>query len=116
MRRKREGPILPGSRVGGFTGDREMQKRWRTAVFASIKASAKAVVMIALFTIMLANVGHAQAYKAPRTADGKPDWNGIWEALNTANWDLQDHAAEMASVVALGPACTIPAGAGWREG
>ena len=31
---------------------------------------------------------------APRTADGKPDLNGIWQAMNTANWDLQGHSAQ----------------------
>jgi hypothetical protein len=32
-------------------------------------------------------------YKAPRGADGKPDFNGIWQALNTANWNIEDHPA-----------------------
>ena len=27
-------------------------------------------------------------------ADGHPDLNGIWQALVTANWDLQDHEAQ----------------------
>jgi hypothetical protein len=61
-------------------------------------------------------VGQAQAYKAPRTADGKPDLNGIWEALNTANWDIQDHAARAGPVVALGAAFSVPAGLGVVEG
>ena len=26
---------------------------------------------------------------------GKPDFNGIWEANNTANWDIQDHPAQL---------------------
>jgi hypothetical protein len=37
----------------------------------------------------------AAAYRAPRTADGKPNLNGIWQAMNNANWDLEGHAAGM---------------------
>jgi hypothetical protein len=31
----------------------------------------------------------------PRSADGKPDLNGIWQALNTAAWDIQDHTGQL---------------------
>ena len=34
-----------------------------------------------------------------RTADGKPNLTGIWQAMNTANWDLQAHDAKMGPVV-----------------
>src|SRR5262249_27335010 len=34
------------------------------------------------------------AYSAPRTQDGKPDLNGIWQAFTTANWDILAHAAQ----------------------
>ena len=34
------------------------------------------------------------AYRAPRLADGHPDLNGIWQALVTANIDLQGHEAQ----------------------
>ena len=37
--------------------------------------------------------GQTASYKPPRMADGHPNLNGIWEALNTANWNLQDHPA-----------------------
>ena len=36
------------------------------------------------------------AYRAPRTADGKPNLNGIWQAMNTANWDLEAHGPQAA--------------------
>ena len=39
-------------------------------------------------------------------ADGRPDLRGIWQALNAANWDIQDHSA------ALG----VPAGQGVVNG
>jgi len=33
------------------------------------------------------------AYRAPRL-DGHPDLNGIWQAVTTANWNLEDHDAQ----------------------
>jgi hypothetical protein len=58
----------------------------------------------------------AQTYKAARTVDGKPDLNGIWQVLNTANWDLQTHAARSGQVIALGAIGAVPAGLGVVEG
>lgn len=34
-------------------------------------------------------------YTAPRTADGHPDLRGVWQALNTSVWNLEDHPAEL---------------------
>lgn len=36
-----------------------------------------------------------EAYRAPRTADGQPDLQGIWQVMNTAVWNIQDHSAEL---------------------
>ena len=57
-----------------------------------------------------------QAYRAPRTPDGAPDLNGIWQANNTANWDLEEHAARQGPVIALGAAFSVPPGHGVVEG
>jgi hypothetical protein len=79
-------------------------------------AGAAAVLMTALQLSLIPIASGAEAYKAPRTADGKANLNGIWQALNTANWDLQEHAARPGLVVALGAAGAVPAGLGVVEG
>ena len=59
----------------------------------------------------------AAAYLAPRTADGKPNLNGIWQVLNTANWDIQDHAAQAGPYShLLGAYFYAPPGKGVVEG
>jgi hypothetical protein len=58
----------------------------------------------------------ANVYKAPRAADGKPNVSGIWQAANTANWDIQDHPARQGPVVTLGASFSVPGGLGIVEG
>jgi hypothetical protein len=57
-----------------------------------------------------------RAARAARTADGKPNLNGIWQAMNTAHWDLLDHSAQAGAVVALGALGAVPGGRGVVEG
>jgi hypothetical protein len=75
------------------------------------------VVLAALAAALGATPAAAQtpAYKAPRTADGHPDLNGIWQALNTADWDIQDHSAAAGPLASLGAAGAIPPGQGVVE-
>ena len=51
----------------------------------------------------------AQTYRAPRGADGKPDLNGIWQAMNEANYDLEGHVARPAMALRPGPYGPVPA-------
>jgi hypothetical protein len=88
-----------------------MRNRSRGPGFVGAAAS----LITALLLGMMTTTGQAQTYKAPRTADGKPDLNGIWQALNTANWDIQEHAARP-GLVALGAVGAVPAGLGVVEG
>jgi len=90
-----------------------MQNRLKGAIFAFVVAAA---LIGAFFLGASSTTTSNGSYQPPRTADGKPDLNGIWQALNTANWDIQDHAARMGPVTALGAAFGVPAGQGVVEG
>jgi len=50
-----------------------------------------------------------QAYRAPRGPGGKPDLNGIWQALNEANYDIEGHIARPAMALRSGPFGAVPA-------
>jgi len=73
----------------------------------------------------------AASYKAPRLPGTKhPDLNGVWQAMNTAGWDIERHGARAAlqlrpgpytplpakDVIALGAVGAVPAGPGIVEG
>ena len=60
--------------------------------------------------------GRAPDVAVLRTADGKPDLNGIWQAVGSANWNLQDHQARSGPVLELGAVLAVPAGLSVVEG
>ncbi len=47
---------------------------------------------------------------------GHPNLNGIYQAINTANWNLEDHSAAATSFWQLGALYAIPAGQSVVEG
>ncbi|MEZ5938224.1 MAG: hypothetical protein R3C52_08385 [Hyphomonadaceae bacterium] len=73
----------------------------------------------------------AKTYAAPRLAGtDKPDLNGVWQVLNTANYNIEAHPASSAlqmrpgpygpvpaaEIVALGAVGAVPAGVGIVQG
>jgi len=76
------------------------------------------LLMAALIISLYSTAATAQTstYTAPRTASGKPNLSGIWQALNTANWDIQGHAAGPAPLPQLGAFGAVPPGLGVVEG
>jgi len=65
-------------------------------------------------TILFAGAGAVQAQQLnrPATISGHPNFNGIWQALNTAYWNLEGHSVEGFSkdFWQLGAIGVIPAG------
>jgi hypothetical protein len=53
--------------------------------------------------------GSAQTARPNRIA-GRPNLNGIWQAINTANWNLEGHSASAPAFWQLGAMFAIPAG------
>ena len=56
----------------------------------------------------------SQRYTPPRTQHGQPDLQGIWQVVNTAAWDVQDHPAQL--LFGLPARFGTPAGQGVVEG
>jgi hypothetical protein len=51
-----------------------------------------------------------------RMSDGHPNLNGIWEAVNSANWNLEDHPASPGAMWQTGAIASVPAGRSVVEG
>src|SRR5262245_31546267 len=105
--------------------------RWSTGamVFAAVVAAS-----IGAGAMSSCSRGGQTNARTARTPDGKPDFSGIWQALNEANWDLQAHEARpgmvmqpgvypydyakvpAAPVLALGAAAGVPGSVGVVEG
>src|SRR5437764_15148909 len=107
-----------------------LDRRSASMITVAIAAAALGAVISASIT---GSSGQSQALR-PARVDGKPNFSGIWQANNEANWDLQAHAAlpaavtqqgvypydyargPAAAVVALGAAAAVPGSLGVVQG
>lgn len=78
--------------------------------------SVTAIAVVGLLLAVSDVTSQTPAYKAPRAPDGKPNLNGIWQALNTANWDIEAHSAAQSQILELGASGAVPGGTGIVEG
>ena len=69
----------------------------------------KLLVTSALLVVVPLVAAHAQRGPIPRTASGKPDLNGIWQALGNAHYDVEPHSARGAMAWRPGPVVPVPA-------
>ena len=74
----------------------------KASVVAGVAAAAFAAGSLAPLT------GQSRAGGLPRL-NGKPDLNGLWQAVNSANWDIQAHTAKAALAMRDGPVVPVPA-------
>ena len=80
--------------------------RWLSVAQVSVVAA----VAAATFALVSSPRAEGQARTAgiPRL-NGKPDLNGLWQAINSANYDIQAHTAKAAMQMRPGPVVPVPA-------
>jgi len=87
--------------------------------FNRLKSFKSLVFAVMAMMSVFACVVPAQAQQLDRetTLDGRPNLNGIWKAINTANWNLEAHSAEgLNRFWQMGAIAAIPAGKSMLKG
>lgn len=77
---------------------------------AILMAVAAAAVLAVVSVSVTRSAGQSQTQRLARI-DGHPNFSGVWQALNEANWDLEAHAARPGMVTQVGvhPFALVPA-------
>jgi hypothetical protein len=79
-------------------------------------AIAAALAVLALVATKIPT-SEAQSAQQPARIGGHPNLNGVWQAVTTAYWNLEDHSAEgLSAFWQLGAIAAIPAGQSVVEG
>jgi hypothetical protein len=75
----------------------------RTRLWTAVAVLAAAAVIALLWRQVPPAAGQTEVYRAPGTVDGRADLNGVWQALNTAHYDLEAHPARPAPALLPAP-------------
>jgi len=83
-----------------------------------LKLAAAAAIFLVAPTAALAKTPTTKTAPRPAKLGGHPNLNGIWQVMNTANWNLEPHdaAGSLVSPRLLGAIGASPAGLGVVEG
>lgn len=66
------------------------------------------IMIAAIIVIAMSSTTNALA-EVPRLENGQPDLNGVWQVMNSANYDLLAHPARAAMAMQPGPFGSVPA-------
>ena len=89
-----------------------MSQRWCDLTKKTGAAAAAGLLCLGLLT----TAGRAQSDEFPRAADGRPDLSGIWQAVSSAHWNIEPHAAYAGRMAETGAIGAAPGGLGIVEG
>src|SRR5687768_7463234 len=71
-----------------------MQKRIILLVGTALLLVVMAMAM-AMSATAQTTAATPRAYAPPRTRQGQPDLQGVWQVMNSAAWDIQDHSGQL---------------------
>lgn len=69
----------------------------------------RSAAILMVIGVLLSSAALAQESDIKRLANGKPDFNGVWQALGSAHWDIERHMARPALQLREGPHGPVPA-------
>lgn len=65
--------------------------------------------LLFLLSLWVSSAAANESWNPIRLADGHPDFNGVWQVLNTANFNLEPHGPQAAMAFREGPVVPVPA-------